>query len=57
MVADLPKKADSQECGADNYMESVEACGYEEGGSVNTVCDREGGFIVLHGLEEGKVKA
>lgn len=36
-------------------MESVKACSDKEGGAVNPVGDREGGFVILHGLEEGKV--
>lgn len=38
-------------------MQSVEACGYEECGAVNPVCNCERGFIVFHSLKESEVKA
>lgn len=57
MESDLTEKADGQERGSDDYMESVETGGYKEGCSVNTVGDSKGGFIVFHSLEEGEVEA
>lgn len=57
MVLDLSEQADGEECRANNDMEAVEAGCYKKGGTIDAVCDGEGGFIVLYGLQEGKVKA
>lgn len=38
-------------------MESVETGCYEEGGTINSVCNSEGGFVVFYCLKEGKVEA
>lgn len=38
-------------------MEAMEARGYEERRPIYTVCNCEGGFKVLHSLEEGEIEA
>lgn len=38
-------------------MEAMEASGYKEGGTIDSVGDCERGFVVLHGLQEGEVAA
>jgi len=55
VVTNLAKEADGEECGANEYMESVEAGGYEECGTVDPVCNCKGGFMVFYSLEECKV--
>lgn len=57
MVESLTEKADGKECGANNDMEAMKACGYKECGTINPVCDSKGGFVVFHSLEEGEVES
>ena len=47
MILDLSEQADSQECGADDDVEAMEPCCYEEGGAVDPVGDCEWGFVVF----------
>lgn len=37
-------------------MEAVEACGYKEGGAVDSVGNCERGFVVLYALKESEVE-
>ena len=55
VILNLSKEADGEECRANNYVESMEARSYEKCGSVDSVSDCEGGFIVFYSLEECEV--
>lgn len=57
VIVNLSQETYGQESRANNDMEAVEARCDEKGGSVDSVCDGKWGFIVLHALKEGEVKA